>query len=444
MSKRLTKTPQDKPRKRDIYRLPWSMNDNPFGWLEVTDRCNVYCKGCYRQQLEGHFPLQQIKDDILFFKEWRNCDHISIAGGEPLIHPDILEILRFIRDQGLKPLILTNGIRLHQNMEFLRELKDAGCFGFTFHIDSAQRRPGWFGKSEIELCELRQQYAEMVASVGDMYCSFGCTIYPSNIGDIPPIVKWANKNIDIVHGLVFITYGGGVVEEDTTYITSDGRTVDAQAGLSYGDAEAEEITLTSHDVYNILRENFPHYDASMYLGGTQRHNSIKWLLNVQMGQKGKMLGSVGPKSAEIFMAGVHFLFGKYIAYMAPHRIPKLAMVASLFDPGMRKVQFSFLREVLKNPRKLFEPVYSQSIGIVQSPDVTEDNRADMCDSCPDMTVWKGKLVHSCRMDEWRIYGGYITPYQQQEMEEAGEEVFIERNEEDTDEDERIYLPVMGD
>jgi hypothetical protein len=33
----------------------------------------------------------------------------------------------------------------------------------------------------------------------------------------------------------------------------------------------------------------------------------------------------------------------------------------------------------------------------------------MCESCPDMTVWNGKLVHSCRMDEWRLYGGYIQP-----------------------------------
>jgi hypothetical protein len=51
----------------------------------------------------------------------------------------------------------------------------------------------------------------------------------------------------------------------------------------------------------------------------------------------------------------------------------------------------------------------QSIGIVQAPDLLEDGRQDMCDSCPDMTVWDGKLIHSCRMEEWRLYGNYITP-----------------------------------
>ena len=35
--------------KRDLYRLPWSMNDNAIAWLEITDICNIYCEGCYRQ-----------------------------------------------------------------------------------------------------------------------------------------------------------------------------------------------------------------------------------------------------------------------------------------------------------------------------------------------------------------------------------------------------------
>ena len=41
------------PKKSQFYRLPWSKNDNPIGWLEVTDTCNIYCKGCYRQRLTG-------------------------------------------------------------------------------------------------------------------------------------------------------------------------------------------------------------------------------------------------------------------------------------------------------------------------------------------------------------------------------------------------------
>jgi hypothetical protein len=37
-----------------------------------------------------------------------------------------------------------------------------------------------------------------------------------------------------------------------------------------------------------------------------------------------------------------------------------------------------------------------------------DGRADMCDSCPDMTVYDGKLINSCRMDEYRLFGGFLS------------------------------------
>jgi hypothetical protein len=45
------------PDKRNLYRLPWSMNDNPIAWLEITDMCNTHCEGCYRQRLTGHKPF---------------------------------------------------------------------------------------------------------------------------------------------------------------------------------------------------------------------------------------------------------------------------------------------------------------------------------------------------------------------------------------------------
>jgi hypothetical protein len=46
--------------KRDLYRFPWSMNDNPIAWLEVTDICNIHCEGCYRQRITGHKSLAEV------------------------------------------------------------------------------------------------------------------------------------------------------------------------------------------------------------------------------------------------------------------------------------------------------------------------------------------------------------------------------------------------
>src|SRR5450759_355359 len=85
-------------RKKRIYRLPWSLHDNPIGWVEITDKCNITCKGCYRTALAGHKPFDDIKTEILFLEKWRNINNVHLAGGEPLIHPDIVDIVRFIRE----------------------------------------------------------------------------------------------------------------------------------------------------------------------------------------------------------------------------------------------------------------------------------------------------------------------------------------------------------
>ena len=45
--------------------------------------------------------------------------------------------------------------------------------------------------------------------------------------------------------------------------------------------------------------------------------------------------------------------------------------------------------------------------IIQPADVYEDGRQDMCDGCPDLTVWNDRLVWSCRLEELERFGDFI-------------------------------------
>jgi len=119
----------------------------------------------------------------------------------------------------------------------------------------------------------------------------------------------------------------------------------------------------------------------------------------------RILGSVGRKSAELAQVGHHFLRGTYFVYRKDLQLGRKALLLSAVDPAMRPVASWYFR----NPfRLLFEPVYGISIGIIQAPDVLADGRVDHCDGCPDMTYWNGKLVHSCRLDEYRQFGQLMT------------------------------------
>ncbi|UCH21460.1 MAG: radical SAM protein [Deltaproteobacteria bacterium] len=174
----------------NYYRLPWNLPDNGLSWLEPTTECNLRCEGCYRDATgPGHKTLQQVREDLEVFKKFRKSDCMSIAGGDPLVYPQIVELVGMIKDMGWKPIINTNGLALDDML--LRELKKAGVFGFTLHVDTSQKRPEVKAATETELNELRLYYAKMLAEVGGIACSFNATVSEKTVHEIPAMVKWA-------------------------------------------------------------------------------------------------------------------------------------------------------------------------------------------------------------------------------------------------------------
>ncbi|HEX9027617.1 MAG TPA: radical SAM protein [Anaerolineales bacterium] len=390
--------------KRDYYRLPWSMNDNPIAWIEVTDICNIHCEGCYRQYMTGHKSFEQLKEEVLFFKKWRNPDNFSIAGGEPLIHPQIVDLVAFIKEQGCKPVILSNGVAL--NPILLHELKKAGLAGFTMHVDSHQNRPHWKDKNEKDHNALRQHIADMVAAEGGLFLVFNSTVYPDTYHEIPEIIRWGQANIQKVQGLVFITYRTATTEDNIATDVKDHQ-VD-MSKLSYTRESFHEHFITAPEVYQIIKENFPEYDASGYLGGSIRHDSYKWLTGAMVGSPRQMYGSVGKKTMELAQIGHHARYGRYLAYLTSGRIGYKLFWLSGWDPKLGEARTNRWMDVLRHPSHLFDDIYLQTIGIIQAPDVQPDGRADMCDSCPDITIYDGKFINSCRMDEYRLFGGFVS------------------------------------
>jgi hypothetical protein len=78
------------------------------------------------------------------------------------------------------------------------------------------------------------------------------------------------------------------------------------------------------------------------------------------------------------------------------------------DRGVRSASKSWLKTVARDPRHALEKQHFQAIVCIQPIDVMPDGRDNMCDGCPDMTVHEGKLVWSCRLEEWRQFGTTMT------------------------------------
>jgi len=388
----------------DYYRLPWNLTDNSISWLEPTAKCNLSCDGCYRQnENDSHKSLETIREELDLFISMRKCDGVSIAGGDPLTHPEVIEIVKIVRDKGLKPILNTNGLALTK--ELLLELKKAGVYGFTFHIDSKQGRPGWKNKNEIELNELRLKYANMLAEAGNISCAFNSTVYEDTMQYIPELVKWAEDNIDKVQVMVFIIYRAVDNQKMDFYL---GPKKIEMNQLVYNEEVQERTDIQANEVYGLIKNKFPDFDSCAYLNGSEKPDSFKWLLTGRLGRRGKIYGYMGRKSMEIIQMFHHLLFDRYLAYSSPSLTSKgkSMLLLSAFDKKLRKGFFNYF----KNPLNIFRKLHYQSVMIIQPVDFLEDGRQNMCDGCPDITVWNGQLVWSCRMEEQLKFGHNLKSY----------------------------------
>jgi uncharacterized radical SAM superfamily Fe-S cluster-containing enzyme len=85
------------------------------GVIEITKACNLNCPVCFADSKnEFTLPLDKVKEMIdLYVKCEGEPEVLQISGGEPTLHPDIIEILKYTAKKGIKyPMLNTNGIKL--------------------------------------------------------------------------------------------------------------------------------------------------------------------------------------------------------------------------------------------------------------------------------------------------------------------------------------------
>jgi len=90
--------------------------------LDVGKKCNAGCFFCYYKS-ELNSPMKTLgvlKKEIDLMKSMR-FEEIELSGGEPTIHPDFIEIIKYIDSIGLKASFVTNAFEL--NLNVLKELK---------------------------------------------------------------------------------------------------------------------------------------------------------------------------------------------------------------------------------------------------------------------------------------------------------------------------------
>jgi len=390
--------------RRNLYRFPWSRTDNCGGWVEVTDRCNLACPGCYRHRLEGDRPLGDVERDIARCHELTRCDMMAIAGGEPLIYPDLAAVVRFIKRRGLKPVVLTGGEGL--TLELGRELKREGLAKFHFHVDAGQRRPGWEDRSETEMNGLRQYYADLVHELGGVQCGYNVTVTRRTLSEIPAVVAWCRRNYDRVQHLSLIAFRSIPLGAGVEYFVH-GRRIDP-TGSQYSTTRLDEISITTEEMVATLATPSSAIVPSAYLNGSTDVGTYKYLIAVSLGSGRDTWGFLGARTMELVQVAYHLARGRYCSFLLDPAAGHKVFLLSLFDAEVRRACGRYLKAVARHPLRLFRRVYAQTVHL-QQPNEVLDGAVNLCDDCANAMVFGDRLINSCRLDEYRLYGGPITP-----------------------------------
>jgi len=103
----------------------------------TTRRCNQFCEHCYREAGPDADPNELCTEEgkaLLDEIAQAGFKIMVLSGGEPLVRPDMLDLIRHGASRGLRVVLGTNGTLL--TPELVRQLKDAGCARVGISLDS--------------------------------------------------------------------------------------------------------------------------------------------------------------------------------------------------------------------------------------------------------------------------------------------------------------------
>jgi MoaA/NifB/PqqE/SkfB family radical SAM enzyme len=117
-------------------------------------RCNIACAYC--NEFDDHSspvatPEMLRRIDLLAAL---GTSIVTMSGGEPLLHPDLDDIIRRVRARGMIATLITNGYLL--SVERIRQLNDAGLDHLQISIDNVL--PDDVSKKSLKLIDKKLQW----------------------------------------------------------------------------------------------------------------------------------------------------------------------------------------------------------------------------------------------------------------------------------------------
>jgi hopanoid biosynthesis associated radical SAM protein HpnH len=106
--------------------------------IEPLFVCNLSCPGCGKIQHPTDILRKRLSvEDIVNAVEESGTPMVSIAGGEPLLHPDIATIVKELTKRKVYVYLCTNAVLLRRRLE---RFEPSHFFSWVVHMDGLRER----------------------------------------------------------------------------------------------------------------------------------------------------------------------------------------------------------------------------------------------------------------------------------------------------------------
>lgn len=124
--------------------------------LEITSKCNINCKYCHNADFankKDDMSFADIKKLMQSLKQEYPIQKVLLTGGEPLLNPNVVELVAYLSSLGIKVDMVTNGKLLTEKL--IKEFEQAGLKRIRISIDGFEEHKKYrIGSDPDELWRL--------------------------------------------------------------------------------------------------------------------------------------------------------------------------------------------------------------------------------------------------------------------------------------------------
>ena len=165
-------------------------------FFEMTLKCNEHCLHCGSHagecteekdritDLEIYSTLVELRDDLR--KNKKPLPFIAITGGEPLLRPGVIDLMKKIHKLGYSWGMTSNGVLITEDVA--KQLREAGMYSIGLSLDGLEESHNWFRQTKTGYKKVLEAF-ENLKNAGQKNVMLTTVINKRNISELDELYK---------------------------------------------------------------------------------------------------------------------------------------------------------------------------------------------------------------------------------------------------------------